>query len=200
MQDATVTICNAIWRFAAVNLMTLGLALLGGVVLGAAPALCACLWATSSAEPAVVALLKGMWREWRAELVRANLCLLPCALLLVVIGIAASRAQGAVLMACLVAMTILLQVAMAVLIVVSRFRSGYVDTLRNAAVVVLMAPGRLLLVASVLPILGLLAVWQPLFGLYGALSCFSAVAARIVGPIRGGSGVAAAGGQIGAAA
>lgn len=171
MQGVTVSFCNAVWRFAAVNLMCLMLILAGGVLLGAGPALVACLWAMSrTRDRSVRRICRGMWREWRKEFFRTNMAFLPVAVALALLVFIMPLVQG-VSLALVIGLTMLsAQLALAVLYVVSQLRCSLPDTLINSARMLLAVPIRLLAATLAFPTALLITVWQPLFGLYGAFS------------------------------
>jgi len=184
MHRATLAFCHTVWRLAAINLMTIALIVAGAGVFGAAPALCACCWAVSRRDARTPGQLAvGMWRQWRAEFVRANLALWPLAGVTVAVLLAGSRADGSSpALALAILVTVLsLQFALATGYGISQREGGVVDALGNGARLLAASPLRLLALLAVIAVLGLVAIWQPLFALYGLLSVAARAAVALLG-------------------
>jgi|GEM_PF-1218071 len=184
LHRGTLAFCHTVWRYAAINLMTIALILAGAGVFGAAPALCAGCWAISRRDARNPGqLAAGMWRQWRAEFVRANLALWPLAGVTVAALLVASRAGGsspAVASAIVVAL-LSLQFALATGYGISQREGGVVDAFGNGARLFMASPWRLLALLAILMALGLVAIWQPLFALYGLLSVSARAAVALLG-------------------
>lgn len=179
MQQYTVSVCNTVWRFAAVNLMTIALVIAGGGLFGASPAFAACLWAMSrSNELTTGQICRGMWHEWRAEFVRTNLVVLPVVSALTLLVIAIPFVHGFVLAALIVMILLASQLTLSALYVVSQVRCSVSDTFYNTTRVLMLAPARLLAALVIIPTLMIITISQPLFGLYGffSVSAWSCIA------------------------
>lgn len=165
------TLTTRIWQLAAINLTALGLTLLGGVVLGLAPALAATLWATARMdEMAAGQLARGMWREYRAEFATANCAVLPLGL--VVLG---SLVLTLVLpMPALIVLLPLAWIAaahaLATLFAISRLDGTATDALANARIGFAQAPMSHLIPVLALPFVAWLGFHQPLLALYFGVS------------------------------
>lgn len=179
MQRATVSFCNAVWRLAAINLTAIALVVAGLGLLGLAPAIAACLWAASRPDDrSVRQLVVGMRLEWRAELVRANLALLPPACLLAATLAILPRVHGPTLAVAIGVAAVTSAFALATLYVVSQVRCSVRDTLGNAGRLCAASPLRLLGALAAVAALCLVTLSQPLFGLYGlfAMSAHAGIA------------------------
>ena len=169
------SLTTRVWQLAAINLVALGLMALGLGLLGAAPALAATLWAAGRTDDLTAGQLsRGMWREYRAEFVTANLAVLPLAL--VALG---SLALALVLP--MLALIVLLPLAwiaagyaLAALFAISRLSGTATDALANARTGFSQAPMSHLIPVLAVPLVIWIASRQPLVALYFGLSapCF----------------------------
>jgi len=185
MQGFTVSVCNTIWRFAAVNMMCLALMVAGGVVLGLGPAIAASLWAMSrQREYSAGELCQGMWNEWRSEFVRTNLALTPLVAVLALLVLFIPQAHGLFLAFLITLAGLVTQGVLAVLYVASQVRCGISDTLGNAIRVLLGAPLRLFAAMLIIPTGMLVTVWQPLFGVYGLFSVAAWLCIALLGAMH----------------
>jgi len=183
VHNATLAVCHTVWRFTAINLMTWMLVLAGAVVLGTAPALAACCWAVSRRDDRSVAqLAAGMWQQWRAEFVRANLALLPVVAVSITAWTSAPHVEGPMLAAVLVIAVLSLQFALATVYAISQVEGGVTDALGNACRLFLGAPLRLFALLAIVAVLCPIAIAQPLLALYGLLSVAARAAVALLGP------------------
>lgn len=183
MQTATITTCNTIWRYCAVNLTALGLSILGLMVLGVAPAIASAYWAMSRPELSVDQLCRGMVREWRAEFLRANFLAAPFGLFILAWGVS-PIATAVPLPLLLLAAMFALQWTLAALFAVSLARASLTDTVINTGLLLGARPFRMFLVTLSLIGLAILATWQPLMVLYGLFSLHGACAVGLLGSMR----------------
>jgi uncharacterized membrane protein YesL len=170
MSAFTVLVTTRIWQLAAINLMGLGLIVLGLGVFGIAPAMVACLWAVDRIEDhSAGSLVRGIWVQARQEALRSNLVAGPY--LLATAGQIALAFGGGMLAPLWVAgAAISAAFAVAALVTLARMSGTASDARANAACAFQLAPYRLLVVTAALPAIALVVVWQPLVGLYFALS------------------------------
>jgi len=185
MQGFTVSTCNTVWRFAAVNMMCLALTIAGGVVLGLGPAIAASMWAMSRPRDySAGELCRGMWIEWRADFLRTNLALMPVVAVLALLVTFIPQAHGPSLAILIGLAGLLIELALAVVYVVSQMRCGIADTLGNAFRVLLAAPFRLFAAMLIIPTVVLVTVWQPLFGVYGLFSVAAWLCIALLGAMQ----------------
>lgn len=174
MQGFIVLFITRIWQFAAINLATLGLILLGLGIFGLTPSLIACLWATSRlSEQTLSELFSGMWREYRREFVNANISALPFLLASTLLGGLALNSGGLIGGILLAIAGLSLMHFLAAIIIISRMKMSVLDTLVNTRMVMLLAGFRLAFILFLIPILVFVAIWQPLAFLYFGLSVWS---------------------------
>lgn len=183
MQDFVVLITTRIWQLAAINLMTVGLIILGLGFAGLAPALIASLWATCRLQDAPASvLLAGMWQQYKREWLTANLCVLPLLVLasaLAALALYLGGIPGAVLLAL---STLVCLQAFACLLVMANLSGTVSDAFANATTAMALAPYRIMLAVVLLPAIVLVSFWQPLAGFYFALSGWAMLATIIVKP------------------
>jgi len=182
LRNGTVAFCHAVWRYASLNLMAIALIVAGAGVLGVAPALAACCWAVSrDDERAPGQLVAGMWRQWRAEFFRANLALLPVAGVTALALLVASRTGGPVLALSIGVAVLSLQFALAIVYGISQRQGGVAEAFGNGARLFIACPLRLLGLLIAIAMLCLIAIWQPLFAIYGLLSVTARAAVVLLG-------------------
>ncbi len=171
MAPLVFTLTTRIWQLAAINLTALGLIVLGLGIFGLAPACAATFWGVARLnELSAGQLSKGMWREYRAEFMTANVVVLP--MLLVCVACLAMA-----LLLPMLALLVLLPLAwfaaayaLSCLFAISCLRGSITDALSNAYTAFWQAPLRLLALVVVLPAVGLLAGKSPLLFVYFGLS------------------------------
>lgn len=185
MQQATVSFCNTVWRLAAINLMAIALVVAGFGLFGLGPAITASLWAVSRhGDRSVRQLIVGMGREWRVEFLRANLALLPPVGILAAMLAILPYGHSAALAAAIAVSVLALAFMLATLYVVSQVHCDLRATLGNALRLCAVSPLRLLGSVAIVAMLCIIALSQPLFGLYGLFAVSARVSIALLGAPR----------------
>lgn len=183
LSSFTVLATTRIAQLATVNLVGLGLCLLGLGIFGIAPALTACLWATARLEQnGMGELARGMWGQYRAEFVRANgVAGLGLAAALCLLG--AAMVAPAIFAAVLVAAAVMAAIyTVAALVTLAALSGSFSDGYANALTAVALAPYRLLFSVFLLPFFALGSCLQPLLGIYFAMSVWALLTNLATGP------------------
>lgn len=183
MQGFIVTATTRIWQLAAINLFAAVLCIVGFGVFGIAPAITATLWATARLEDTRVGeLIPAMWRQFRAEFVRANLVVWPHVTLMVAL-VWLGLIGGGVLAGLLFAFAIMVAAhLLAGLFAISQLSGTTGDAFANARLGLALAPYGYLIALACAPALIWAAWQQPLLGVYFGLSGFAWLINALVAP------------------
>lgn len=183
LSSFTVLVTTRIAQLATINLVFLGLLFLGLGIFGVAPALTACLWATARLERnGMGELARGMWCQYRAEFVRANVVIGP-GLAAAICLLGSAMVLPAIFAPVLVAAAVMAAIyTVAALVTLAAFSGSVADGYANALTAVALAPYRLLFSVFLLPVFALGSYLQPLLAFYFALSVWALIINLAIGP------------------